>query len=141
MISGDYTSTYRKHTAGLMVDGVGDVVRKSLDTFVGSQEKWKRWARTEVKHADAIQLFRDIAASAKLQETLCEQYMTEREERGQNLWAVYSALTYYASHNDGAFALRSTVEQQDTVASTMLQRELNVSQWIKSEAWHKLEYT
>ena len=141
MISGDYTSTYRKHTAGLMVDGVGDVVRKSLDTFVGSQEKWQRWARTEVKHADAIQLFRDIAASAKLQETLCEQYMSEREERGQNLWAVYSALTYYASHNDGAFALRSTVEQQDTVASTMLQRELNVSQWIKSEAWHKLEYT
>lgn len=141
IISGDYSSTYRKHTSGLLVDGVGDVVRKSLDTFTDSKERWQRWAKKEVKHADAMQLLRDVAASAKLQETLCEQYMHEREERGSNLWALYSAMTYYASHNEGAFALRSTVEQQDTVASTMLQRELNVSQWIKSEAWHKLEYT
>lgn len=139
MIHGDYTSAYRKHTSGLMIEGIGEAVEKALISFSDNEHKWRSWSKKSVTHVEAMQLFRDLAQSAKLQENLADQYLKEREERGHTLWAVYSALTYYASHNDGPFALRSTVEQQDTVASTMLQRELNVSQWVKSAAWKKLE--
>ena len=139
MISGDYTSTYKKHTSGLLVEGVDETVEQALVTFGQNQTRWRRWAETPVQHSEAMQLFKELASSTKLQENLADQYLKEREARGPNLWSVYSALTYYASHHDGTFSLRSTVEQQDTVASTMLQRELNVSQWIKSEAWRNLE--
>ena len=139
MISGEHQSTYRKHTSGLVVEGIDRVVIDALDTFASNQQTWRKWAETPVKHADAMQLFRDIAQSVKLQESLTAQYLHERDNRGQNLWSVYSALTYYASHAEGDFKLRSTVEEQDTVASTMLQRELNVAQWVKTDAWRKLE--
>jgi hypothetical protein len=139
IINGDYTSAYRKHTSGLMVEGISEAVEKALISFSDNELKWRNWSKKTVTHGEAMQLFRDLAQSAKLQENLADQYLKEREDRGHTLWAVYSALTYYASHNDGPFALRSTVEQQDTVASTMLQRELNVSQWVKSPAWRKLE--
>jgi hypothetical protein len=139
MISGDFTSTYRRHTSRLEVVGMERAVTNALETFAVSQVRWRKWAHTEVKHAEAMQLFRDIAASPKLLESLTDQYTREVDERGANLWAVYSALTYYSSHNEGQFSLRKSVEAQDTVASIMLQRELNVAQWIKSDTWRKLE--
>lgn len=139
IIAGDFTSTYRKHTSRLEVQGIDAAVKNAFDTFATSQVKWKEWAHKPVQHAAAMELFREIAASTKLQEGLQQQYLREQDERGPNLWAVYSALTYYASHNDGPFSLRSSVEQMDSTASIMLQRELSVAQWIKTDAWKKLE--
>jgi Domain of unknown function (DUF932) len=139
MIRGEYQSTYRKHTAGLVVSGIDHAITSSLESFAADQAKWRKWAATPVRHSDAMQLFKDIAQSVKLQEGLTEQYMVESDERGPNLWAVYSAMTYYSSHNTGPFAFRASVEKQDTVATTMLQRELRVSQWTNTDAWHKLE--
>jgi hypothetical protein len=139
MISGEYQSEYRKHTSGLIVNGVGKAVSNALETFAHNQVKWKRWAETPVKHQAAMDLLRRLATSDKLCEKLQQQYLREREERGGNLWAVYSALTYYASHSDGEFALRKTVEEQDTMASTMLLRELNVARWVERNEWKELE--
>jgi hypothetical protein len=139
MISGEYQSTYHKHTAGLVVSGIDATVERALDTFANSHQKWTRWVDTPVGHEQAMQLFRDLATSDKLRDNLSQQYLRDRDERGDNLWAVYSTLTYYASHNDGDFKLRNTVEAQDTVASTMLQRELTVAKWITTDAWRKLE--
>lgn len=139
MIRGEYESVYRKHTSGVVVTGFGQTVRKALDTFADSQRVWERWAATPVQHQAAMDLFRELASSERLAENLQDQYLRERDARGDNLWAAYSALTYFASHNDGEFALRKTVNEQDSVAHVMLQRELRVSQWIKSDAWRKLE--
>jgi hypothetical protein len=139
MISGEYESTYRKHTSGLYVSGIAPTVHKALATFSYSQSIWKRWATTPVHHQAAMDLFRELASSEKLRENLQDQYLRERDARGDTLWSVYSAMTYYASHADGGFALRRTVEQQDTQASVMLNRELSVAKWIESDAWKKLE--
>lgn len=139
MISGDYQSAYNKHTSGLVVTGIDSAIERALYAFAASEVVWNRWANTPVKHAFAMQLFRDLASSDKLRENLTQQYMREREDRGENLWAVYSALTYYASHAEGEFKLRESVMTQDTEASTMLQRELTVAKWVNSTAWKKLE--
>jgi hypothetical protein len=140
MISGEYQSTYHKHTAGLVVSGIDATVERALDTFANSQQKWTRWVDTPVGHEQAMQLFRDLATSDKLRDNLSQQYLRDRDERGDNLFAVYSTLTYYASHNDGDFKLRSSVQAQDTEAVTMLQRELTVAKWITTDAWRKLEH-
>ena len=82
---------------------------------------------------------RELASSEKLRENLQDQYLRERDARGDTLWSVSSAMTYYARHCGWWLALRRTVEQQDTQASVMLNRELSVAKWIESDAWKKLE--
>ena len=139
MISGEFESTYRKHTSGLEMSGIARTIERALKAFVDSQTKWRRWAETPVKHAAAMELFKELANSDRLCENLSQQYMRETDTRGNNLWSVYSALTYYASHAEGDFKLRATTETQDSVVSTMLNRELNVSKWVETPAWHKLE--
>ena len=139
IIRGEHHSTYRKHTSGLIVDGVGRAVQSALDTFAESQQTWKQWAATPVKHQAAMDLFRDLAKSDKLRDNLQAQYLRERDARGDNLWAVYSALTFYASHGDGDFSMRKSVEEADTAASVMLNRELDVARMVETDAWHALE--
>jgi hypothetical protein len=139
MIRGEYTSTYRKHTSGLVVGHLNSTVKSALQEFANGTEQWTEWANKPVRFEQAMKLFEHIALSAKMKDSLNDQFTREVDVRGANLWAVYSTLTYYASHSDGAFGLRRTVEEQDTVATTMLGRELNVSRWTHSDAWHELE--
>jgi len=139
MISGEFQSTYNKHTSGLVVSGIDRGIERALETFAADQLKWKRWSETPVKHQAAMDLFKELANSEKLRDNLNAQYLRETDTRGNTLWSVYSAMTFYASHADGDFKLRATTEQQDTVASTMLNRELNVARWIESPAWKQLE--
>lgn len=139
LVSGDYTSTYRKHTSGLVVGNLTGVITKALMQFTLSQDTWNKWSQTPVQHDATMKLFDAISQSKKMREGLIDQYTRERDDRGHNLWALYSALTFYSSHNDGAFTLRRTVDEQDTVAQTMLARELNVAKWIQSPEWQALE--
>ena len=139
MIWGAHDSTYNKHTSGLVIQGIGSALVRSLDSFVSQQDRWRKWATKPVQHKDAMELFHKLALSEKLTEKLTDQYLHERDQRGDNLWAVYSTLTYYASHSDGDFKMRKTVEEMDTAASTMLRRELEVAQWIRSDAWKQME--
>jgi hypothetical protein len=139
IISGEHQSTYNKHTSGLVITGVDRIIERALETFANNQTKWAKWTQTPVKHAAAMDLFKELAASDKLCENLGMQYLREQEERGPNLWSVYSAMTYYASHAEGEFKLRATTEAQDSVAATMLKRELNVARWVETPAWRRLE--
>lgn len=139
MIRGEFTSAYRRHTRGLSIADLSTTVKGALHEFALGTEEWNRWANTPVKTDNALALFHEIASSAKMKTNLIDQFTREVDARGNNLWAVYSTLTYYASHADGAFALRRSVDEQDTVASTMLQRELNVTRWVQTDAWKKME--
>ena len=139
MICGEYQSVYRKHTSGLILTGVADAVDKALEVFANSQNVWREWARKPVRNLDAMELFRELARTDRLTEKLSDHYMREVDVRGMNLWAVYSTLTYYASHSDGEFSIRDT--KQDTEAVTMLERELRVAKWLNTDAWKKLEHT
>jgi hypothetical protein len=139
MVIGDYISTYKKHTSGLVVSDLTTRIKDAIALFSGIQDTWGKWSRTPVKHDTTMALFDAVSTSKKMREGLVDQYAREQEARGSNLWSVYSALTYYSSHNDGNFALRRTVEEQDTVTQTMLARELNVSKWIKTTEWKALE--
>jgi len=139
MIRGDYTSAYRKHTKGLIVGDLGKNIRDALLQFANGQEEWQRWARTPTKFDKVVAFFEEIAQSAKMKENLIDQYARECDTRGQNMWAVYSALTYYSSHNDGQFSMRRTVAEMDNEAATMLTRELNVAKWTQADSWRALE--
>lgn len=139
MIRGEYTSTYKKHTSGLVVGHLNTTVKEAVLEFAKGSEQWNAWAKKPVRFEQAMKLFEDIALSARMKDNLNDQFTREVDMRGNNMWALYSTLTYYASHHDGAFGLRRTVQEQDTVATTMLTRELNVARWINMPAWKELE--
>jgi len=65
-------------------------------------------------------------------------YNQEASVRGQNVWALYSAFTNYASYADerNGFNLRDT--GKDTNAVSMFTREHKVSQWIESKQFKEL---
>ena len=136
MIRGEYVSTYKRHTSRLTLHGLNTSITKALLDFSNARYEWEQWCRTPVKHEKAMDLFRSIANSDRMTETLGDQYLQEREVRGDNLWAVYSTLTYVASHPD---KLRASVEEQDNVAVTMLRHEMDVTKWTQSEQWKQLE--
>lgn len=139
MIRGEYSTSYRKHTKGLMVDNLSAVVTKALLGFSVAQQTWEDWANKPVKVGDITAFFEKIATSKQMRDGFADQYMHERAERGQNLWAVYSTLTYYASHNEGPFAMRRRSDEVDSANATMMQREINVSRWIETPEWKAME--
>jgi hypothetical protein len=139
MIRGEYVSAYKRHTSRLVVGKLNATITHAVSEYTNATEEWQRWAQTPVQHEKAMDLFRKIASSDKMREGLADQYMREQDVRGTNLWAVYSTLTHYASHPEGAFALRKSVEESDTVASTMLRHEMDVARWTRSDEWKVLE--
>lgn len=137
LISGEYSSAYRRHTQGIAIQGIGNVVSKALLQFSADTHTWKEWANKPVKHEAAMSLFRSLATSNKVKDNLMAQYLRETDHRGNSVWTVYSALTYYASHNDGDFAVK-TSPGQDNEATTMLGRELHVAKWLQLPEWQAL---
>jgi len=139
MIRGEYVSAYKRHTSRLVVSKMNDTIVHALTQYAIAADEWQRWSETPVTNEKTMDLFRAIAASDKMREGLSEQYLREREVRGNNLWAVYSTLTYYASHPEGTFAFRKTVEEADAVAATMLRHEMDVVRWTRTAQWKELE--
>lgn len=138
MIRGEYVSTYKRHTSGVVVGSFEKTIRNALLEYGKATDEWQQWSETPVKHDKAIDFFKEIATNEKMRAGLVDQFLHERETRGNNLWAVYSTLTYYASHPEGAFALRKSVTEQDNEAITVLRHEVEVSQWMQSNAWRTL---
>jgi len=75
----------------------------------------------------------------RLSEQLLERYkQVDSLERGENLYGLYSTLTYWASHNDEqwGFGIRDT--GNDHEFSTQLDRGHKVRTWITSAEAKKL---
>jgi hypothetical protein len=129
MVRGQFESEYYRHSSGLQIMNVGNNLKKCITSFGEATEEWKKWNEQKVTHEQAMTLFRKIAASPRLIEKFNETWLDEIQDRGQNKWALYSTLTNYASHVDGAFKLRAT--DNDSEASTMMKRELDVYKWLQ----------
>jgi hypothetical protein len=81
---------------------------------------------------DVKALLDSIIKSEKESEKMFALYREEVSDRGQNVFALYSAFTNYASYADerNGFTLRNT--GKDTQAKTMLEREFKVTDWINT---------
>ena len=68
---------------------------------------------------------------------MMEQLDLEAQQRGMTIWALYSALTYYSSHNSERFGVRNSANV-DNVAETLDAREREVSRIIEHPAMQAL---
>jgi len=124
-----------RHTASFTPDKLGTFIASEAAKFHERCKVWQRWALAEITPAEAEQVLLDTGNSPKATKDLMMQLDAEAASRGMTVWALYSALTYKASHNSEEFKVRRT--GSDNVATTLTQREADVSRIISSEAWQR----
>jgi len=140
LISGSYDVTRKRHTKNFNVDGFMNIFDKSVERYKEQVEKYQVWADTQLKDKateKVKELFRkltdapdDPKKSNTLSDRLLDQFRIEKVNRGNNLFAVSSALTAYSSHDSGRFPLTKVGNQ-----NTLLKRQEKVGKWMSSKVW------
>lgn len=128
MILGSYESSYARHTSGLNLSRIEDRLRNGLEEYEAGSILMRRAAKTDADMNLAEEIFRGAGFSDRNVVKLMDQTAIEFDTRGNNLWAIISALTYYASHNDGDFTVKKS--QNDNVPSVMLSRQQHVARIV-----------
>ena len=138
MIRGEHDKVRRKNTANFSMARFIRDLRESTQSFYAQSERLQGWANKPLYVGDVKSMLETLLKSDRTAEKMLNLYNQEASVRGQNVWALYSAFTNYASYADdrNGFTLRNT--GKDTNAVSMFQRESKVSQWIDSKPFREL---
>ena len=138
MIRGEHDKIRRKNTSNFTMDKFIRDLRESSQSFYAQSERLQRWANKPLFVGDVKAMLESLLKSDRQAEKMFGLYNQEAGVRGENVWALYSAFTNYASYADerNGFNLRET--GKDTQAVSMFQREHKVSQWIESPVFKEL---
>ena len=138
MIRGEHDKVRRKNTANFTMDRFIRDLRESTQSFYAQSERLQGWANKPLYIGNVKAMLDTLLKSDRMAEKMLGLYNQEASVRGQNVWALYSAFTNYASYADerNGFSLRNT--GKDTGAVSMFQRESKVSQWIESKPFKEL---
>ena len=140
-VMGQYDVTRKRHSSNFNTDGFISAFEMSMTSHKNAVEKYQRYADTKVGSSTKVQqLFdkltktnrQDQKRSGGLSDRLFAQWMDEVRERGNNLFAVQSAMTHYASHgDDGRFDLTKAGD-----GGTLYKRGDEVTKWLRSNTWN-----
>ena len=138
MIRGEHDKVRRKNTSNFSMDRFIRDLRGSQQSFYMQSERLQSWANKPLYSGDVKSMLETLLKSDRASEKMLSLYYQEAGVRGQNVWALYSAFTNYATYADerNGFSLRNT--GKDTNAVSMFNREHQVSQWIESKPFKEL---
>lgn len=134
MITGQYDIEAQKRTSGFNLSSLVDSVQLNQSLHNRRKEKYQRWLTTLVNDETVLIYFEKLPITKKLKKDLFTTYQAESAIRGENLWSVISAMTYYASHS---MNVRRT--NNDHLPNTLLNRQINVAKWIDNDNFKALE--
>ena len=124
----------RKHTSGFDLRNLTTFLTEGFETFNKKVSIWQQWADRRVTPVQAKKLLEDLGLAGRRGKGIMEQVEKEFSQRGESLWAIYSALTYEASHDSESFPTRRT-RGADTVALTLDRRASNVERLVNNPAF------
>ena len=140
-VMGQYDVTRKRHSRNFNTDGFISAFEMSMTSHKRAVERYQHYADTKVGSSTKVQqLFdkltktnrQDQKRSGGLSDRLFAQWMDEVRERGNNLFAVQSAMTHYASHgDDGRFDLTKAGD-----GGTLYKRGDEVTKWLRSNTWN-----
>jgi len=138
MIRGEHDKVRRKNTSNFTMASFISDLRESTQSFYAQSERLQQWANKPLYVGDVKSMLEALLKSDRTAEKMFGLYNQEASVRGENVWALYSAFTNYATYADerNGFNLRDT--GKDTQAVSMFQREHKVSQWIESKQFKEL---
>jgi hypothetical protein len=130
-----------KHTTSINIEGSANKIQIGLETFLTNKSKWERW--TQIKLQDQnVEIFLKATVckthtrqsgvsktNEKQLEILLGLWEKEKNQLGNNQWALYNCLTYWSTHTQDA--------RTPHIAS--FNREGDVGRAINSKAWADLE--
>ena len=138
MIRGEHDKVRRKNTSNFSMNKFIRDLRESSQSFYAQSERLQQWAVKPLYVGDVKAMLETLLKSDRASEKMFTLYNQEAGVRGENVWALYSAFTNYATYADerNGFNLRNT--GKDTSAVSMFNREHQVSQWIESKPFKEL---
>ena len=136
LISGQYEATSRKRTSGFFLEDFVQRMDSGLEQYAVEMKKLQNYAETIVSMSLVMEFFITLKTSERNRERLQQRFAIEAAIRGQNLWAVVSTLTNYASHTDGLFPVRNTGNSHEGV--TLMTRQAQVNKWLGGKQWDSL---
>ena len=139
MITGDHDKVRKKNTSNFSMESFIYELHRARTDFYKQAQQMQVWAHTSLKFVDVRSLLDDMLGSKRKAEKMYGLYMQEVSTRGNNKFALYSAMTNYASYADerNGFSLKST--GKDTQAVSMWSREQEVSKWVSDDRFIQLE--
>ena len=135
MLWGDYSIFGARHTQGFDSRNLEKFFALSFSDFQQKIVNLREEAQKSLE-LEKAQEFLEKKFSKALAKKLLERFEVEAFERGQSVWALRSALTYYASHDSSNFSIRNT--GNDHSASTLYTREEEVRKVVNSSEFKNL---
>lgn len=121
----------KRHTKNATAEVFEDWLHDLAPRFAAQVETMKAWSATGLTWTQIEETVRALpSVSDKKAEKLLERAARECAERGFNVYALTSAFTFYSSHNSDDFPVRVT--GNDNVATTLSDRQDEVSRWVRS---------
>ena len=139
MITGDHDKVRKKNTSNFSMESFIYELNRARTDFYAHAQQMQVWAHTDLKYVNVSSLLDDMLGSKRKSEKMYSLYMQEASTRGHNKFALYSAMTNYATYADerNGFNLKNT--GNDTQAISMWSREQEVSKWISDDRFRLLE--
>jgi hypothetical protein len=137
MCIGELVKQLARHTAGFTPGKFSEFISREMELYLIRARDFQRWADTEIDYSTAENVLNAAGLSERRTATMLDQFALESVTRGASVWALYSALTFYASHNSERFGVRNS-GNIDNAGATLEQREREVSKIIGSNAWAEL---
>lgn len=125
----------RRHSARLTPDLFVPSLREGIENIHGTTETLQKMMQTKLDK-DAALLLLESNFSAKRAAEIYRRMEAEIAVRGNSVFALHSALTFYSSHNSDQFTTRAA--NDDLVARMLRDREEEVTKILRSRAWSAL---
>jgi hypothetical protein len=135
-ITGEWDKVRRKNTSNFSLDRFIDDLKIAGLEFETTARRQQQWLNTPLNAK--LEDIQNIVKSDKKAEKMFQLYKQEQSSRGDNVFALYSAFTNYASYADdrNGFSLKNT--GNDTQSVSMWQREHEVAKWVSSNEFERL---
>ena len=135
MVLGDYNQVKHRNTKNFSLNQFVSQIRNLESNFEAHVNWCRRLASQHTSEYDIKQFLEEIIPAERTRDRMFEAIMAEGQTRGRNMWAMYSAFTEYASHED-RFELRRSAN--DNVAERLHLRGLNVAKWVAHPAFAQM---
>lgn len=138
-VTGEYDKVRRKNTSRFNIDTFIDELQNAKQDFYAQSKRLQQWANIKLDGINVVDILKSIVKSDRKAEKMNSLYQREIVNRGDNVFALYSAFTNYSSYADEHNGFKLKEMGNDTESLSMWAREQEVSKWISSKEFKRLE--
>ena len=134
MVTGDYSKIRKKNTRHFDMSRITHEMEGIYDRWLDHNAWCQKLAEKDIS-VTSLKNTLEVMLPERASKNMLNSVLDEFSVRGANAWAVYSAFTQYASHED-RFSFRQTAN--DNTLERQFKRNEDVAKWIEHPAFLQL---